>query len=130
MKSNFTLSTDYAELARLEDEFAVFLPGDQNEVRGQVVLAVHELCVNIINHGYQGEMGEIRFKVNLDNDVLSIEMEDDATGVYTPPDILTPPDPLDLPESGWGMYIIAQVMDRFDYRRVSEGNHWQMQKQL
>lgn len=95
----------------------------------QVVLAVHELCANIVEHAYAGLPGEINVEVVCESDLLIIIIRDSAPRAYAAPSIQKP-DPLTLPESGWGMYILDQIMDHVDYRRAPFGNEWRLWKLL
>lgn len=71
----------------------------ENE-RVDAVLAVHEACINAIEHGYQLEGGTIRLLLEHDGDVLRIHVEDQ--GQWRPPT----PDP----SRGRGIQIMETAM--------------------
>lgn len=97
-------------------------------VQNQVKLAVHELCMNIIQHGYAGAEGDLRLEAELKGDILTLVITDSAPNAFDESILDGPPDPLDLPESGWGMFILAQIMDEIHYNRTSTGNKWTLLK--
>jgi len=100
------------------------------EERVEVTLALQELCVNIVNHAYEGTPGQIRLHLEVDSQTLRVIIGDDAPGTFTPPDEIHAPDPTELPESGMGLYIITQCFDQVTYERLASGNRWQLSKKL
>ena len=109
-----------------EDQWA-HLP---SELRTLLLLAMQELCVNIVKHGYAGAAGTIVLLVELDTAQLRVTVHDTAPNAFTMPDEIEAPDPLALPESGWGIFIIHQVFDQVQYERLPDGNCWRLQKAL
>jgi anti-sigma regulatory factor (Ser/Thr protein kinase) len=103
------------------------LPEDPASERYQTLLAVHELCMNIVQHAYAGASGMIRIEAQASGHVFRFDITDQAPNGYEA-ETITVPDPLDLPESGWGMFILEQVMDEMIYTRTPDGNHWQLVK--
>lgn len=95
-----------------------------------ITLAVQELCVNIVEHAYAGQDGEINITTHLHPDKIILEFEDSAPHHYNPPQHIQPPDPLDLPESGWGIFLVYELMDDVQYQPHSNGNYWRLEKQL
>jgi serine/threonine-protein kinase RsbW len=96
----------------------------------QIELAVQELCTNIIDHAYAGEPGTIRISIGFyeNEQMLAIELRD--TGAHFDPSLLAPV-ALDEPKtSGYGLYIIHQLMDRVIYQPLPKGNHWRLEKKL
>ncbi len=130
MKVQHTINADLQALASLQDLLEPVLEGFSSDEIGQVVLAVHELCVNIITHGYAHHAGTIQLEFSRERNGVQIQIIDDAPVVYNAPDVVVPPDPLDLPEGGWGLYIIHQVMDRFEHQRLHGKNHWHLYKNM
>lgn len=104
-----------------------FLPVD---VRTPVVLAIHELLVNIVEHAYAGSAGSIDVELDGPPQKLSFRVRDYATTGFTMPKEVLAPSLIDLPEGGMGLYIIHQSFDVVDYQHLGEGNLWQLVKYL
>ncbi|MBW4435661.1 MAG: ATP-binding protein [Pleurocapsa minor GSE-CHR-MK-17-07R] len=96
----------------------------------QVKLAVHELCMNIVQHAYAGEAGVIVLSVERERLSLSLEIRDFARRGLEVSLTGKAPDPFDLPESGWGMPIVHRVMDTVVYHRLADGNQWLLSKKM
>ncbi len=89
-------------------------------------LAVDEVATNIVTHGYgaAGCTGEIELTANLDDQALSIVLED-TSEAYT----AHPAQPDDLPLSvderaigGLGLLLVARNVDTFVYERRDNRN--------
>jgi len=100
------------------------------ELRTTSVLAVQELLVNIVRHGYSGAVGQIVIGMALSAKSLEFKVRDDATTPFSMPDTISPPDPLDLPENGMGLFIIQQAFDHVHCERIGKSNHWTLIKHL
>ncbi len=93
-------------------------------------LALHELCTNIIEHGYNGSRGDIQVALTLQFkpqviEALVVDSGDpfDKTAVATPN--------LEEPqEHGYGLFLIEQLVDDFKYTRLPAGNQWQLKRIL
>ncbi|MFQ3567325.1 MAG: ATP-binding protein [Aggregatilineales bacterium] len=96
----------------------------------RVRLAVHEVCLNIIEHAYTGQDGEIELELVMDGAQLEIVVRDFAPSLFDLGSRPLPPNPFDLPEGGWGLHIVFSVMDRVEHRRMADGNEWLLVKQL
>lgn len=99
-------------------------------LRARLQLAVHELCANIVRHGYAGLPGEIELTAERRGTTLIVSIRDQAPNAYVPPDRVAMPDPFALPEGGWGMPIVYQVMDEVHYERLAAGNRWTLARTL
>lgn len=99
-------------------------------LRMQIVLALHELCLNIVEHGYAGNPGHIKIEGRHEGDELELKVTDQAPRSYSPPVSVTPPDPDTLPEGGWGISIMHSVMDVVQYERIEGLNCWLMRKHI
>lgn len=98
--------------------------------RTTIVLAVQELLVNIVRHAYAGREGQIEFELNHMAHEIVICVRDFADTEFTPTDNLAELDPLSLPESGMGLYIIQQSFDEVRYKHFADGNEWLLRKTL
>ena len=91
-------------------------------------LALHELCVNILEHGYHGFCDDIQITLTLQFEpqmieALVVDSGDpfDKTAVATP--ILDEPQ-----DGGYGLFLIEQLVDDFQYTRLAAGNQWQLKR--
>jgi anti-sigma regulatory factor (Ser/Thr protein kinase) len=100
------------------------------ELRGQLVLAVDEACMNIIQHAYgEGCHGEIRLHLALQPDRFTIELEDDAPRV----DLTTVKSRAldDVRPGGLGVHFIREIMDEMVFLPCAEsGNRLRLVKHL
>ena len=62
--------------------------------------------------------------------MIEFVIRDYATKAFIMPETITPPDPLDLPENGMGLYIIFDTFDTVDYEHMTDGNQWQLKKRI
>jgi len=100
----------------------------------QVQLAVSELVTNIVTHAYGGAAdGTIEFSAAHGDDRVTIDVYDtgqpfaDVDVAGRVPD--APPDPDDLLEGGYGLFIIGQTMDVMTHTREADArNHWHLEK--
>jgi anti-sigma regulatory factor (Ser/Thr protein kinase) len=130
MDAWLTLPARMDALEQLEGFIVPHIDRLPTRARMQIVLAVHEVCMNIVQHGYDGETGTLELHVAHEGGQLVFTIRDHARNAYYPPAVLTHPEPESLPEHGWGIYIVHQVMDRVEYRHLAPGNEWHLIKQL
>ncbi|MEM7733778.1 MAG: ATP-binding protein [Pseudomonadota bacterium] len=94
--------------------------------RVEIVLA--ELFNNIAEHAYQDTgVGEVRCAIDMRGDTMIVEVRDQ--GVAMPggemPDGKLPEVDVDLenlPEGGFGWFIIRSQVDKLTYERIAAGN--------
>lgn len=87
-----------------------------------VELAINEAVVNVITHAYHDDpKGKVQLTFIVKSDSLEVQIRDwgrsfDASAIPTPD--------LDQPhESGYGVYLIRQLMDRASYQpKTNDGN--------
>jgi len=126
-----TLPAAYTELNRLDAFMTALLPPPLDALRPAVQLAVHELCINIIEHAYAGKTGEITITGEVRDWVLLLVVRDTAPRTYHPPAVPPHlPPPVLLPEGGWGMAIVHNTMDQVTYQSLLVGNEWRLTKRL
>jgi len=121
-----TLRAVSAFAQELETVLADVAPRDYQAI----TLAVQELCVNIVEHAYDGVVGMIQFELTADESELVMTFRDQAPNHYVPTEQVTSPDPLDLPEGGWGVFLIYQLVDEVDYQALDKSNRWRLVKYL
>jgi anti-sigma regulatory factor (Ser/Thr protein kinase) len=90
-------------------------------------LCVVEAVTNSILHAYEGASGhEVRLHVLLFEDTVELRVIDQGTPM--PPGLLereepeVPEEPLELPESGRGLFILKGFCDTVDYVSDARGN--------
>lgn len=98
-----------------------------------VNLVLDELVINVITHGYDDDRShEIGVSLSLDDDILTIRVEDDAR----PFNLLeAPPPDLDLPIEqrpigGLGIHIVRSMTDAIEHRRTGGRNVVTLRKRI
>lgn len=87
---------------------------------GNIILAVDEVCSNIIRHGYKNDTEQkIRLTIHCSPNQLIIEILD--SGACFDLTLAEPRDPADIKPGGLGVYIIKQVMDDVEYGQTNTG---------
>jgi sigma-B regulation protein RsbU (phosphoserine phosphatase) len=98
----------------------------------RIQLAVEEAVTNVVNHGYQGETGDVSVKCLINDFKIEITITD--SGVAFDPTKIPPPDiSADIENrkiGGLGVHLIRSVMDEVSYQRLDNKNHLTMIKSL
>jgi anti-sigma regulatory factor (Ser/Thr protein kinase) len=99
-------------------------------LREQLVLAVNEACMNIIQHAYgEKTTGEIRLQISLQPARLLIELQDDAPCID--PVAVKPRALSDVRPGGLGVHFIHEIMDEMVFLPCHEkGNRLRLVKYL
>ena len=105
-----------AEARRALGEFAGRLPPDRLE---DARLLVSELVTNAIRHAGLGDDQVIRLTVSALEHGLRIEVCDPGRGFR-----LTEPEPDPARPSGWGLYLVSELSDRWGVDRSAETRVW------
>jgi serine/threonine-protein kinase RsbW len=124
------LNADAAALEKLGPFIEALGVSRDRTFKTRLRLAIHELCINIIQHAYAGANGTIAIEAVYESCTLTITVTDSAPNAYAPPREIALPDPFSLPEGGWGIYIIHQIMDEVRYERLESGNRWHLIKNM
>src|SRR5262249_47560803 len=103
---------------RLQDWLT--LRGVGEDACNDAVLAVHEACINAIEHGYKLAGGTIRITLDHEDGVLQIVVEDN--GVWRPPT----PDP----SRGRGILIMETAMHATRIEHGSNGTKVALERRL
>ena len=85
-------------------------------------LAVHELCVNIVEHADLGADRLIRLGGTVDPARVRIEIID--SGRDFDPDEIAGPDPATPQVRGYGLMIVRKMVDQLQHRRERSRNIW------
>lgn len=122
--------TASAELASLDRVHALLeaawtaredvLPAD----RIHFAIAVTEVAGNIIEHSSDGRALEFSLHIRVGDASLEAEFEDPGRRVNV--DLTSVGLPADLAESGCGLAPTLRCVDRLEYRREGQVNHWRM----
>ena len=126
--TTLTIPATFQALERVTDYLMQVVGQLDKETRSTIVLAVHELCMNIVQHAYAGESGVIELHARYDRRQLEIRIFDQGSHGYRHPEAIVPPNVNDYPESGWGIYIVHQVMYVVEYQRTNGQNQWYLVK--
>lgn len=96
-----------------------------------VLLALEELLVNIVTHGYHDEQSHtIAVMLELHDSHLSIEITDDGMA-FDPRTVPAPNFSMSIDErpiGGLGVWLTLQMMDEIDYRREGHMNKLRLVK--
>ena len=103
-------------------ENAILNLGGDEDVAGDLVLAVNEAVTNSLLHGYGEQPGTITVDVEADNGDLLVRLIDDAPlfdpTAVPPPDINRPLE--DRPLGGLGVHMMRQLTDELSYRATDD----------
>jgi sigma-B regulation protein RsbU (phosphoserine phosphatase) len=105
--------------------------GCGDECSEQMVLAVNEACMNIIQHGYHFADGQqFTLRLSADDGVLTVCLLDHGAAVSTAD--LRPRELDELRPGGLGVHFIRELMDDVDYLPAPNGftNCLQMRKRI
>lgn len=129
MKS-LTLRYSTATVRDLNDireflESAILTLGGDDDIAGDLVLAVNEAVTNILLHGYDDRPGAVAIGVEADGGDLRVQLTDNAPlfdpTAVPPPDIHLPLE--DRPLGGLGVHMMRQLTDELIYRVTRGGNN-------
>ncbi len=85
-----------------------------------LILAVDEVCSNIIRHGYNNDhTRQISLTITPAHEQLCIKIVDD--GLSFDPNTAVPRDPDEIKPGGLGIFIVKQVMDLVEYETTDKG---------
>jgi len=97
--------------------------GIDPETAGTVELVLAEVCNNVTEHAYPGAVGPVALTVLLDPEAAHCTVRDSGAALPegTPPETMPEP-PWNLPEGGFGWYIIRSLSTRLEYRSARGRN--------
>jgi sigma-B regulation protein RsbU (phosphoserine phosphatase) len=122
------LESDLAELVRVRNFLdqacsALFDFQVDTDLVDQLKLAVNEAVTNVILHGYKSESNKkIEIQVSTLNDFLQIQLQ--HQGISFEPNNVRLPSFDGSRDGGFGVFIIASIMDDVQYFRDSFGNNF------
>jgi anti-sigma regulatory factor (Ser/Thr protein kinase) len=89
------------------------------ETRNAVELVVSELVTNSVRHAGLEEEDRIGLRVHTDNRRVRVEVSDPGPGFSE-----DQPLPSMYQDSGWGLYLVEQIADRWGIQRGRETSVW------
>jgi serine/threonine-protein kinase RsbW len=93
-------------------------------------LAAHEVCTNIVEHAYAGIGGRIFISLSLAKDPSQFVIDlVDSGRSFSMPEVRQPNQD-ELQTSGYGLFLIYQLMDQVVYDPQSGSNHWRLVKKI
>ena len=95
-----------------------------------IILAVHEICTNVVEHAYAGKEGRIKIVICLDDKPDHIIVDIYDTGKHFDLAATSTPDLDEALVRGYGLFLIRELMDEVSYWPSAEQNHWQLMKKL
>jgi serine/threonine-protein kinase RsbW len=102
---------------------------DKDALIYNIELAVHEACANIIEHAYAGLSGriDVMFKLVEEPRQFIVELGDNGRSFDL--STISAPD-LDEPRtSGYGLFLVHQLMDKVEYYPEPGNNRWRLVKE-
>lgn len=135
MRMRLEVPASLDQLTGIQERVAAF--GESQdwsvEMLFQIELTLEEICVNIVNYGFEDDGGEHMIEIIVDSETESLTMEIVDNGRAFDPLTETPEPDLDSavgdrPIGGLGVYLVKQYMDELDYRRSDGRNHLKMIK--
>jgi anti-sigma regulatory factor (Ser/Thr protein kinase) len=128
--ARFTMTSEAQQLARTRSWLWTQLVGQALPLEecSSVLVAVGEICNNVIKHAYSGEPGRpIAITLSVFPDRFVVDVEDE--GAPYDPRNYAPPDLDAVPERGVGLFLVQHSVDEvaFDVARA-RGRRWTLVK--
>ncbi len=102
--------------------------------RQEFETAVMEIVNNIIRHAYApSPTATIHIELTCSSCCVKAHFRDRGAPFTKslPTSAHEMPDPLTLPEGGWGLHIVHEIVDELSYTRDADGvNHWRLRKNI
>lgn len=135
---NFSINiiSDYDEVVKINEAVHDYLSTDgvEEHISNAFDICITEAVNNVIKHAYKGENNNpITVNVKRDNNSVEVQIIDEGTprSRFEIPELEYDPEDIEnLPESGMGIYIMNQLMDKLDYFSINGKNYFTMKKYL
>jgi anti-sigma regulatory factor (Ser/Thr protein kinase) len=132
-KYSFELKNDLSELETLCQHLNKLgqVTGLSEACITDINICLDELFTNTVSYGFDDDLEHnIRFTINADNNVLTINIEDDGIP-FNPLETKEPEIPADLIDArigGLGIHIVRKLMDDISYTRKGGKNKLTIKK--
>ena len=101
----------------------------QPAATNDILLAIQEMCMNIVDHAYEGRSdGRISLNLTVAEDSFTAEFSDDGTPFD--PSKVTGPDLERGQVRGYGLYLMKELLDDVSYTSSEGRNHWRLMKRV
>jgi anti-sigma regulatory factor (Ser/Thr protein kinase) len=120
------LDRNHAAVRRIGPWLRELLSGLEEEevdsLFGRLELAVHEVCVNSVDHADLPESAKIRVTGSVLPDAVTVVVSDDGKEF----DSSAAPEPVpgEAQIRGYGLFLVRRLVNEFDYHRTSHSNMW------
>ncbi|GLX99845.1 MULTISPECIES: ATP-binding protein [Actinoplanes] len=118
------LPADHASLRRLGPWLADLMgpvrPDDVPKLVSRIELALHEVCVNVVDHAYNGAPGTVTITGRADGDYVVLRITD--LGVPFERSSVVAPQPGVPQIRGYGLMIVDQLADGVAFERDGDLN--------
>ena len=112
-KQQFSAHTDQLQQLRKWARESALQAGLEEEQIEQVVIGVNEACMNIIEHAYKKQPGDIIFEVIQEPNQLIFQLTDFAETIDC--SCIKSRELDDIRPGGLGVHFIKQAMDKVEY---------------
>jgi sigma-B regulation protein RsbU (phosphoserine phosphatase) len=127
----FRADPDVLRMVRERVQEAIEHAGCNRKCVADVIIAVNEACMNIIQHAYKGDKsGEIVLRICRRGSELEVLLTDFAAPIDC--NDIRPRDLDDLKPGGLGTHFIQEIMDDLCYGHLEgeAGNYLRMRKRI
>jgi len=101
----------------------------QAAVTNDILVAIQELCMNIVDHAYEGRTdGRISLALSVGDDSFTAEFSDD--GAPFDAASVNRPDLDHGQVRGYGLYLMKELLDDVAYTSCGGRNHWRLTKRV
>ena len=103
---------------------------ERETVTYNILLSVHEICTNIIEHAYGNKGGRIEIEIQMDerSGILTVDIFDQGRSFDL--EAVPQPDLDNAPIRGYGLFLVHELMDDVSYVTAGERNHWRLVKRI
>jgi serine/threonine-protein kinase RsbW len=129
------IPAEYQFLSVVSAAASAILDKDQNDPRQemliyQIQLAIHETCTNIIEHAFRQSTGRIEVSIAIIQSEQQLVVDIYDTGSSFVLSEFQSPNLNEPNTSGYGLFIIHEMMDSVSYHPQPGRNHWRLIKHL